>query len=38
MAVDLADRRVDIDDEPPVAGASARRPRPHGCLIQNPVE
>ena len=38
VAVDLADERVDVDDQPPVAGAGARRPRARERLGEHAVE
>ena len=38
IAIDLADERIDIDDEPIVARAGARRPRALEALSQHPVE
>jgi hypothetical protein len=35
---DLADEAVDIDHQPPVAGAGARLPRPLECLAEQLVE
>jgi hypothetical protein len=37
-AVDLADERVDIDDQPPLARTGARRPRAGECVAQPAVE
>ena len=36
--VDLADKRIDIDDQTPVAGAGARPPRAREREAEHPVE
>jgi hypothetical protein len=38
IAVDLADERIDIDDQPSVSRSGARGPRPRKAVSEHPVE